>query len=79
LKGVRHFLKSRAFFGSINSLRKKKIVFLRNAERILWEVRERQINQANAEKKKKQEENERVKKIILVDFFSLDINSSLSI
>ncbi|PKC14364.1 hypothetical protein RhiirA5_453944 [Rhizophagus irregularis] len=36
----------------------------RNAERILWEVRERQINQANAEKKKKQEENERMKKII---------------
>ncbi|GBB94458.1 hypothetical protein RclHR1_02360016 [Rhizophagus clarus] len=36
----------------------------RNAEKILWEVRERQINQANAEKKKKQEENERMKKII---------------
>ncbi|CAI2177408.1 8740_t:CDS:10 [Funneliformis geosporum] len=36
----------------------------RNAERILWEVRERQIDQANAEKKKRQEENERNKKII---------------
>ena len=31
-------------------------------QRILWEVQERQINQANAEKKKKQEENERVKR-----------------
>ncbi|CAG8466092.1 4790_t:CDS:2 [Acaulospora colombiana] len=36
----------------------------RNAERILWEVRERQIDQANAEKRKKQDEEERRKKII---------------
>ncbi len=42
------------------------IIIKRNAERIIWEVRERQINQANSEKKKRQEENERNKKIIQV-------------
>ncbi|RHZ69690.1 hypothetical protein Glove_280g19 [Diversispora epigaea] len=36
----------------------------RNAERILWEVRERHIEQMNSEKRQKQEEEERRKKII---------------
>ncbi|KAG9287696.1 hypothetical protein G9A89_004099 [Geosiphon pyriformis] len=36
----------------------------RNAQRILWEVRERQIDQANAERKRKKEEDEKRKKII---------------